>query len=384
MCKYTIVVLALIVFVSCIQNDSYIYHPTDDNYLDRDFVDSVIFDTSVNRILTESSQHLVHQLDSSTELVSTIGRLDARKEEIFSRIDQVLIQDDEVYIFDFDAVNISIFSVDGLFINEFGNFGYGPDELVSPLGAGYSEGIIYLADGNGTVKKADLRLSNDRIDISDFINELAGFPIGLCVAEEAMVLKYLDFNEESFGNLKLYHHYDIDMDENVTSFGSPYRARDPIAMQILSEGIFTCIDNGAKQIASSMHILPYLYLYNLNGDIEWIAEFDNYLPMQHRESGRGMSFRWDESDITYDRFSSIISLKDHIIVQISRHESLFENEDFMNEEVELRTYVLDKHTGNGTFIGNRLPQILAINSEYVVFDNDEAYPGILIYKMEGI
>lgn len=383
--KYSLLFF-IVLLISCENKDNkidnknkIIVHPTADNLLAEDAINSIIYidNKKNNELINNAGEVFVKKFDNKNELLE-IGSLDGDRNQIFSSIDEVIINDDRVIIFDKNNIKISIFDIKGNFIKSFGNQGRGPGELTQPNDMTLINDKIYISDRLYSVKMVDL--SSDSADITEFLSDLSGFPEGICSSKNTLIIKSLIDNSGSNRISKIFHSYDITSKQKITSFGSSYGTNNPITKEVLSEGIFTCSPNHNGFIYS-IYALPYVYFYD-SSNVKWISKINSYLPLRFRqEQGVGISVRWDESDFKYDEYKKILRLGDYILLQIERFENSFNNGEIDINKLNLRTYLINSKNGNGTYLGDSIPLILFANDEYMVLDNNEDFPGIKIFKL---
>jgi hypothetical protein len=378
--KISILVI-ISVFISCTskeQSNTYIYHPTEENLLEKDEINTILYqDNNKNDgMVNEKGEKFSARFEERSSPVE-IGQLDGNTEEIFSSISQVTIVEKKLFIFDRNNLNISIFSLAGKFIKKLGSKGRGPGEMAEPIGMTVRQNFIFVADRINGILKLPLN-SSDQTKPINLINNLEGFPQGICSFASSVLVKSVDGNEES----NIYKRYNISNGEMLSSFGKAYKASSPIDREILSEGIFNCSIGNSVAISTN-YTLPYITAYKSNGDVQWVTELDSYDPLVQRAktNGGGMTMRWDNRDINYDEFETVLPFKNHTILQTKRFENIVENNQGKVNSEGLNTYLLHNKNGKGTYLGNNVPKIYFLNSDFIVLDNEEEYPGIKLFKL---
>jgi sugar lactone lactonase YvrE/4-amino-4-deoxy-L-arabinose transferase-like glycosyltransferase len=107
--------------------------------------------------------HRVVALDANGAIVQTIGAETVDTGDDPSRVDEaggrffgprdMEVSDDAVYVVDTGNERVQVFSRDGTFVNAWGGYGSGPDQLIEPVGIALGpNGNVYVADsGNARI-----------------------------------------------------------------------------------------------------------------------------------------------------------------------------------------------------------------------------------------
>ncbi|MEX1120838.1 MAG: 6-bladed beta-propeller [Balneolales bacterium] len=377
--KSTIFSFCLILVTACANDNSrFTYHPTDNSLLNRDDISAIIYTDNNNNSdrMNKAGREFTKRIEDSI-LLTHLGEMDDNADQIFAEISQVILKERNIIIFDRNNLKLSIFDLNGDHIKNIGQYGRGPGDLTQASGITMNNDIVYISDRINSVKSVNVVNDNDTIEY--FLTDINGNPEGICNLDNTIIFKSI-MNNDELSESKIFHQYDITTKQKVNSFGEPYNAKNWAAKEMLSSGKFSCIPN-KNTLINAFYIMPYIYSYDEMGNLSWVVEIDEYQPLQHREDANSMTFRWDESAFEYDEYATLLSFNNNIIVQTRRYKSSFSNGELINDELNLNTYLVDSENGEGTYLGHNIPKILYIDKEHIVLDNEEVFPGILVYKL---
>ena len=107
--------------------------------------------------------HRVVALDANGAIVQTIGEETIDTGDDPARVDEaggrffgprdVAVSDDAIYVVDTGNERVQLFTRDGTFVDAWGGYGSGPDQLIEPVGIALGpDGNVYVADsGNARI-----------------------------------------------------------------------------------------------------------------------------------------------------------------------------------------------------------------------------------------
>lgn len=371
--KHIYILTLVLVFSSCTNdNNRYKYHPSDENFISSENIDHIISTYSENESidLLEDANNLKNRYLNKS-LVKEFGVIQGDQNQIFSSIDQVLIYENKVLVLDGNRRDIAIFDIDGSLIRRVGQRGRGPGDLFQPGGMALGGNKLYISDSDYTIKSLDLN-TTDSLYVFKSINRI---PTGICISNTNIIIRSLTLEEDK----NLFDVINYNTGDNVNSLGEFYNSDYTLVQTMLSDGIFAC-DPESNSIIFTKQILPYIYSYSMDGEKNWIAKFDSFIPLTHRETENSISFRWDASEFNYDHYETLNLYQENILLQVKRVNSKVTEEIAQNEDVHLASYLIDVKSGDGMHLGNDMEKILYINENYIVTENNEMYPGFHIHR----
>ncbi|MEX0723092.1 MAG: 6-bladed beta-propeller [Gracilimonas sp.] len=370
-----VIFLLLTIVVSCSSKndgDKYIIHPSGENHLENEEI-SFEINNEENSSMNKKKESILQKIQGRIK-TAEIGTLDKSTKEIFSSIDQVIVNDKDVLLLDGHSMKLSHFNIRGDFIKSLQLKGNGPGEFTQPNSIDVFQDSIYITDRYFSVKKGsieDLVLKDLRYEFKTPLEQI-------CISDSAIVIKSTTINEKE---PKLYQLYSIGQREKRLTFGDTYKTSDIIAKEILSEGLISC-QKEQKNLFGVLYSLPYIYSYKLNGEIRWVSEIEEYIPLKFREEkGRGMSTRWNNDTYIYDEYISMFNFQNNIVLQTERFESSIHSGEVKIESKEIYTYLINSADGEGVFLTKTLPKIAYLNDEYLVLKGEENYPTIEIFSL---
>jgi len=369
----------LLVFLMSCESQSgsgtFIIHPNEDNLIDENQIVNIITNQIESEILYEK---LVSIFININETLFEIGKLDGVTEEIFSNIDQVVINHDKIYILDRNNVRISVFSlISGDFLGIIGNKGKGPGEFSQPNSIAFTNDKIFISDRIFSIKSG--RIISGKIDqLEEFEIDLKTPPEQICAMDKFLIVKSTTSNDTI---PKALHKFYIENPNEKYSFGEPYITDDVILQEVLSEGIIAC-DTDSNNVILAKYSLPYIYNYNANGTLNWVSKINDYKPLKFREEvGRGVSTRWDKTDFVYDEYSSIFQYNNYLVLQIKSYHNFFRGDQLEIQKNGIDTYLIDSNSGKGAYLGKDAPEIKFMNDKFIVTDGGKNYPSIKVFKL---
>lgn len=364
--KITCCAIILGILFSCNRvdkNNGRISHPTQENLLPKD---------SVNFRLTEESENVIDAKELS--LIESIGIQEGSSKYMIGRVTSAKISNNsEIFVLDGQYGFVRRYDIKtGEYVGQFGRSGSGPSEFTIPNDLFVRENKAYVSD---RVNRVQIFNVGNRIEHSDELN-VEFVPISLCVIDNSLFISGVDY--KSFLTV---HKFNLTDNKRVMSFHEAYKSDGKIAKILLSNNKISC-NQKSKTVAVISPNLPYIYGYDLRGNIKWISQLSNYNPIltteETSDDGRpSINKKIDPNGYT-DSYYKLIEVEntDDLMLQVSRSERR-NNEFSSNKNL---TYLIDSSTGKGVFISDNLPVIEALNKNYVIARDSKKYPSINIYK----
>lgn len=319
-------------------------------------------------------RRFARRLRDRTRLTS-VGERSGEPEYTFGMVwDAEFLGDESLAVLDRQASAVRLFALDGSFRSTIGGRGEGPGELDVPL-ALFSPapeslwildgpiGIHRFRESNGQWQFVDRvqapRLTHAR-DACGFEGSVA---VRTSVGENGELLAVLD------GQGRV-----------VRSFAVPYRYHDRFVVDEVTRARVECATDGLVMLAYER--LSRVEAYDgATGDLRWHTSFDDIRspPIRERMTSRGVGVGLHVRDLpVYHLLVGVAGGGDApLIVQYSRHT---DEDTAAREEVrnDIETYVLDPHTGHGVYVGDDVPQILAVSGDHLALLHPSPYPVVEI------
>ena len=344
-------------------------HPTEENIPSRNELASYVGLESVStedRSLRAAAEWL-----SGANEVLRIGVSDGELYEMFGDIEDVAVNGDgDIFVLDFQHKKVFVYSSDGTFKHSVGGPGAGPGEFEFPKAIGIDDqDRVIVADSK-------LRISIfDRHDGAFALNSthtLAYSPKDMCIGDGVIYLSGAWHEQES----RYVHSYTID-GEHVRSFGELYESSVPLFSQGLSYGPLSC-GKEAESVQYMFGWLPVIHNYSKTGERRWtsmLADFDPSGVVSYGDS----EVRYENQDEAFDTVSNIVAASaNHVIVQI-KHITPESREKRLPYD-RINTYVFALHSGDGVYVGDRFPQIHAVQRNRIYAVSSAPFPQVLVYE----
>ena len=162
------------------------------------------------------------------------------------------------------------------------------------------------------------------------------------------------------------------------AFGRGYDADDIEIARFMSKGRIACVGTPLV-IVSAAAWLPIVHGYGADGQVKWIARFEDYMAARLvEEHHRGQTrMRHAQPDFA-DRLWRVVRLDPHhVIVQLRRFSPTASHGPH-----RLHTYVLDAATGEGAYVGDGLPELYASRGSLLYGAVRTAFHRLLVYTLE--
>ena len=347
-------------------------HPTEENIPSRNELASYVGLESVStedRGLRAAAEWL-----SGANEVLRIGVSDGELYEMFGDIEDVAVNGDgDIFVLDYQHKKVFVYHSDGSFEHSIGRPGAGPGEFEFPKAIGI--------DDQGRVIVADSKL---RISIFDPHNgvfslkstlTLAYSPKDMCIGDGMIYISGAWHEQES----RYVHSYTID-GEHVRSFGELYESSVPIFRQGLSYGPLSC----GKEAGSVQYMfgwLPVIHNYSKTGEHRWTSMFADFDPSGVVSYGAS-EVRYEDRDKPFDIVSNIVAASaNHVLVQIQHITP--ESREARLPYDRISTYVFALDSGDGVYVGDRFPQIHAVQRNRIYAVSSAPFPQVLVYETDS-
>lgn len=299
-----------------------------------------------------------------------IGALDGSIEETFGEITDVAVREDgAILVLDARANAVRVFAPNGDFLETVGRPGRGPGEFMSPV-------AFAVDDANRRLLVADITHSLtvfERVDGGyEYVTRttLSAAPHDVCSGDGSTVISMLPSDPSDPIQL---------MDDEWTvqnRIPASYLSDSPAIRRAANEGLLACDESDT--ILFSPLLLGLVRAFNpSDGSVRWTAEFENYRPTElwQLENG-GMASRTTQRGT--DRFLSIVPFADAVLVQVAGQ--TVQGHERQLPYVSIDTYLIDRRTGNGGYIGSGLGQVGAIGEDYWIEVQQLPFPQLIVYR----
>jgi hypothetical protein len=382
----------LIVFISCSYNSNEngdseilkrssenIYHPHGNKHLDFDGYSNKTMFTGPNAEQERSS--IVDFFNLSKH--EKIGVLFGNKEEMFGEIKDLKLDEfGNIYLLDGTERNVKVYSSSGKLVNIYSRSGSGPGELIQPTSMSILENrYLLITDGMMKIEVFDL------ISEEHLYSHLLEFP-----PQDVCTIGKQIFVLGTSPKLEARHsiHKFIFNDSNLTfeaSFGELYPTNLDYISSTLTQRKLTC-NEFTDTITSASTIFPFLYNYDVNGQLNWKINITDFLQrniIQTKVDGYpGLLYATNDNEV--DTFVSIVSDLDTslIYIQYLRANNFSNNlslKSFISSSV-IFTMELDVEKETLTLISDSFLPINALSKKYLIsteINSEPLYPVIISY-----
>ena len=376
MCQLIVAVLLLVTTTKAAKGNGTIVqqvrHPTEENIPSRNELASYVGLESVStedRGLRAASEWLL-----GANEVLRIGVSDGELYEMFGDIEDVAVNRyGDIFVLDFQHKMVFVYSSDGSFKHSIGGPGAGPGEFEFPKAIGIDDqDRVIVADSK-------LRMSifdpHDGAFVLNSTHTLAYSPKDMCIGDGMIYLSGAWHEQEG----RYVHSYRIG-GEHVRSFGELYESSVPLFRQGLSYGPLSC-GKEAESVQYMFGWLPVVHNYSRTGEHRWtsmLADFDPSGVVSYGDS----EVRYEDRDKPFDIVGNIVAASaNHVLVQI-QHVTPESREARLPYD-RINTYVFALNSGDGVYVGDRFPQIHAVQQNRIYAVSSAPYPQVLVYETDS-
>lgn len=243
-------------------NTNEIAHPTPINYISKDSVTTFINDSFTDFVVDSSSLNKIN----------SIGIREGNSNYMFGRITSVsIINDTEIVVLDDQSGGLRAFDlISGEFITSFSKTGRGPGEIMYASQMTSDKNHVFVSD---RLQKIEIFERTDEQKFKSTTLNLNYSPGGICVIGDNLYVSGFDQQ-----NLKTVHKYNIPALSYQNSFHNAYKADSGFSMLMLSNNRITC-NKTTETVAVVSSYLPYVYGYDIDGEVKWVSEINNFTPV---------------------------------------------------------------------------------------------------------
>jgi len=182
----------------------------------------------------------------------------------------------EYIVLDDRGKMVSIISESGAIIDTVGRSGQGPGEYQSPSSIALDGNDLYVSDRYYSLNKYT-RKGKNFLQAEDFLINVV--PDQLCILGNEIFIRGSANKNEFEGDDKVIHVFDKETLNHKRSIIDSYIAEGFVGKNELSEGVFHC-DKSTNSIFVSFNILPHIYSFSVDGDLNWVATLDKFKPLK--------------------------------------------------------------------------------------------------------
>ena len=297
---------------------------------------------------TASARSLLNRL-ASYQRLATVGALEEPAEQIFGKIEDVVVAEGRVYILDSQANNVRGFDRNGELVIQGGRSGEGPGEFLHPLSLEVDRtGTVYVGELEHTIEVFTPVGSELKPDHQLQVDVAAH---DMCAAGDELIVHGWDMDRNTvLHRFSMAGHREADF----ASFLSP--EYNPLLISQLSVGKIACVPDDDQVVVVPHGTIPEVRAYSFGATPRWLDEIEHYVPTDIETSGPSYSVRIPDEG--FNRLYSITRpWADHLLLQIS-----FITRDDNRERkpfTELHSYAIEVDSGRGEYLGTGVPPIVA-------------------------
>ncbi|MXX59820.1 MAG: 6-bladed beta-propeller [Rhodothermaceae bacterium] len=346
-------------------------HPTEENIPSRNELVSYVGLESVStedRSLRAAAEWL-----SGANEVLRIGVSDGELYEMFGDIEDVAVNGDgDIFVLDFQHKKVFVYQSDGSFKHSIGGPGAGPGEFEFPKAIGIDDqDRVIVADSKLRISIFD---PHDGAFALNSTLTLAYSPKDMCIGDGMFYLSGAWHEQEG----RYVHSYTID-GEHIRSFGELYESSVPLFRQGLSYGPLSC-GKEAESVQYAFGWLPVIHNYSKAGERRWTSMLADFNPSSVVSYGNS-EVRYENQDKAFDTVSNIVAASaNHVLVQI-KHITPESREGRLPHGIY--TYVFALRSGDGVYVGDRFPQIHAVQRNRIYAISAAPFPQVLVYETDS-
>lgn len=337
-------------------------HPNQENLLPEDVIDNYLSESENDTLIDADSLKLYREIGDNDE--NMIGRTVTAK----------LIDSSHVVVLDDSQNKLRVFDIqNGKLQSSFAREGRGPGELIQPTAMEVAGDNIIVSD-----RMLKLSIYSTKDDSISFRNQISiGYsPNRVCAIDSFVFVTGIDLKT----NNTIYK-YDLNTLEYLDQFHETYKSDNPMVSMMLSNNIISC-NSASKSILVVTPYLPYVYSYDIDGNLEWISKIEKFSPMIATEgigsNGKPSLNQSFNKDGLTDRFLNFNEQygSDFNFLQIIRTE--MSNDEIIGSTVF--TYKIDAHSGEGRLVSDESFRILSLTNDHLILSKNEEYPTVNLFK----
>lgn len=317
---------------------------------------------------------------TSRKRVGHMGSFGGNSDSVFgSIVDLIFLTDSSVAVLDQQAVVVRVFHIDGHHLYTVGGSGKGPGEYEFPIAilSPYPD-WFWVIDGARLAHRYNI--SNGHLQFVDRIT-LAGFAEDACTHHDGSIMLHAPAHVP--GAFQTDVLFELDQGGRTNrSFAAPYRYEHRLVAKRLRRGKIACVDGVVLLAFDAQNRLDS---YDKeDGGLRWHSVFEGVLIPPVIEQVQPDGRRAVTTAIReHSYFHALLGIAGApgapAIVQFA----LRDTEQVLsgNTDWEVETYAVDLATGRGAYVGDDLPQVLAINGDLIALLHLQLYPWIEIARL---
>ena len=308
-------------------------------------------------------------------VTATIGAPDGDAEYLFGLVvDATFLSDGSLAVLDRQGSILRVYGPGGEHRYSVGGLGKGPGELDVPVALVAPNAFsLWILDGAQAIHR--FRDVNGRLTFVDRL-PIESFPRDACTANGSVVVHMPAHQPEATAGGVLFRY-----DPGGTAraqFAVPYRYLERLVANRMKRGFITCSNTGV--VLLGFEYMNRLDAYRVSdGALLWHATFEDVRIPKLRESrlqdGRpSVQAAIDE----YSSFHQLLSVVGGdgmpVVVQYGRRRT--SDVRAREDRYVVETFLVLPESGQGIYVGEDLPQLLALTGDRVVALYVEPYPRV--------
>lgn len=368
-----LLVLPLMAACSRPQEDGVVWHPIPDSLLS-DPEQAVVVAGDVSAPASAELRSFADRLRRHATEVS-IGVAEGESPYLFGWVsDAEFLEDGALAVVDRQASLVRIFEPDGVYRTTLGGFGEGPGEMNVPLALlAPGPGSLWVVDGPEGLHR--FREDAGAWEFQDRVRMVGSRYHSDACASDSTVVVHGKANPE--GQLL----YALGGSEGrERPFAAPYRYGDPFVVTEVAQGRLACADG--------LVLLAYERINRVDawavgsGDPVRQTTFEGVRmpPIRELPERGGVGLAPQGLTIFHGLLGVTGGKGSPVVVQYARRtaQDLAEGRE---DRYDIDTYVLDPLTGQGLYVGDEVPRVLAVRGDRLALLFPTPYPRVEIARL---
>ena len=312
--------------------------------------------------------------------VTSVGTLEGTGPDLLGTIAGAAADPDgSVHILDGSADEVLVFDAAGEFLHRVGGKGEGPEEFQ------HVENLVRLPDGRLVVGQwgASAKVLEPGPDGFTFAGPLvrdrtteALAIIDMCVLGDRLFVHSSNLARDAL----VIHEVSTEDGAVQRSFAEAYRATFASDRVDRSYGRIACGEDPAT-LVWGLYYFPIVRAYRPDNTLLWAALIEDFAQgLVYQNSPRSPTVHPRSSPTEYIVAAHALE-PGFVVLQTARYEYREPYEDRVWEMVRLRTYLVDRETGNGGLVSDELPRIAWIGDSRYVAAWSFPYPRVEVRMM---
>lgn len=302
-----------------------------------------------------------------------IGASQSPETEVFGSIDAVEIgHDGRIYALDSQKGNIRVFDGRGRYMQTFGQIGVQPGQFVEPISLTSDERHLFVGDLGHRVHVFSVRdhrvLYQRTFDVDVAVN-------GLCVMNGRVFVHGV-----KFGDVEPIHEYDLE-GHLLRSFGAVYRSKTPVINYTVSRGHIICDKADGLIVYVPSSVVGQVEAYDPDGKATWLTVIDGYQPTDLVETSNGYSVQVPKEGSHSVRTLTYVR-PGEMILQVAYTSPT--SQGVGASYTRLHSFLLSTKSGQGVYLGDSLPEVVAMDSAGFVDLQEAPFPRLSVHLTSGL